>query len=86
MMGIAREFKLEETPANAEFLLAHQSQKADTSTAVLQNAVSQKLLPFDLWLVNFYAPVKLNQCHPDTSTSKNQPVDGYNYELYHCQN
>ncbi|PSB32253.1 glycosyltransferase family 39 protein [Chlorogloea sp. CCALA 695] len=86
MMGIAREFKLEETPAKAEFLLAHQSQNADTSAAILQNAVSQKLLPFDLWLVNFYAPVKLNQCNPDTSISKNQPVDGYNYELYHCQN
>ncbi|WP_009630971.1 glycosyltransferase family 39 protein [Synechocystis sp. PCC 7509] len=82
MMGIAREFKLAKMPNNPEFLLAHQTQDPATSTAVLQNTVSKKLLPFDLWLVNFYAPVKLDRC---ALQDLKVPVDGYNYQLYHCQ-
>ena len=91
MMGIAREFKLEETSTNAEFLLAHQSQDPYTSTTALRNTISQKPLPFDLWLVNFYAPVvEINKCYTDTDSilenNLEVPVDGYNYQLYHCRN
>ncbi len=88
MMGIAREFKLAKTPTNPQFLLAHQSQDPSNATIALQNTVSQKSLPFDLWLVNFYAPIKLNSCHTDTSTMEDDltiAVDGYNYQLYHCR-
>lgn len=84
MMGIAREFKLVKTHTNPEFLLAHQAQDPDSSTVALQNTVRQKILPFDLWLVNFYAPVKLDSC--TLQNDLKVPVDGYNYQLYHCQN
>jgi len=88
MMGIAREFKLAQIPTKPQFLLAHQSQDPYTSTIALQNTISKQSLPFDLWLVNFYAPLKLEQCYTDTSTVQNDlkvAVDGYNYQLYHCQ-
>ncbi len=91
MMGIAREFKLAKIPTNPQFLLAHQSQDPRTSTTALQNTISQKPLPFDLWLVNFYAPVEgINNCYTDTDSNVENnlevPVDGYNYQLYHCRN
>lgn len=91
MMGIAREFKLAKIPTNPQFLLAHQSQNPYTSTTALQNTISQKPLPFDLWLVNFYAPVgEINKCYTDTDSNLENnlevPVDGYNYQLYHCRN
>ena len=90
MMGIAREFKLAKIPTNPQFLLAHQSQNPYTSTTALQNTISQKPLPFDLWLVNFYAPVvEINKCYTDTDSNLENnlevPVDGYNYQLYHCR-
>ncbi len=84
MMGIAREFKLAKTSASPEFLLAHQAQDPASSAIALQNIVSQKNRPFDLWLVNFYAPVKLDNCMLQNNLKV--PVDGYNYQLYHCQN
>lgn len=87
MMGIAREFKLADSPIKPQFILAHQSQDPYTSTAALQNTISQQLLPFDLWLVNFYAPVEIDRCYTDTSTVQNDVkvlVDGYNYQVYHC--
>ena len=91
MMGIAREFKLAKIQTNPQFLLAHQSQNPYTSTTALQNTISQKPLPFDLWLVNFYAPVvEINKCYTDTDSNLENnlevPVDGYNYQLYHCRN
>jgi uncharacterized membrane protein len=90
MMGIAREFKLAKIQTNPQFLLAHQSLNPYTSTTALQNTISQKPLPFDLWLVNFYAPVEaINRCYTDTDSNLENnlevPVDGYNYQLYHCQ-
>ncbi len=87
MMGIAREFKLAQIQTKPQFLLAHQSQNPHTSTIALQNTISQKSQRFDLWLVNFYAPVEINRCYTDTSTLENDPkvpVDGYNYQVYHC--
>ncbi len=88
MMGIAREFKLRGLPTQPQFLLAHQSQDPYTSTAALQSTINQQSLPFDLWLVNFYAPVELDRCYTDTSTIENDVkvlVDGYNYQVYHCR-
>ncbi len=88
MMGIAREFKLSGLPTQPQFLLAHQSQDPYTSTATLQSTINQQSLPFDLWLVNFYAPVELDRCYTDTSTVENDVkvlVDGYNYQVYHCR-
>ena len=88
MMGLAREFKIAETPTKPQFLLAHQSQDPATSTTVLQNTISQKPRPFDLWLVNFHAPVEINGCYTDTATHEHElniPINGYSYQLYRCQ-
>lgn len=79
MMGIAREFKLSATTSPL-FLLAHQDRSKPA--IVLQKTLNQLPRPLDLWLVNFYAPVEVNSCIAD---SQLPAVDGYNYELYHCQ-
>lgn len=83
MMGIAREFKLSGSPATPQFLLAHQDQDPNTSTTALQQTLNQLPRPLDLWLVNFYAPVKIDSCVAQPQSLP--PVDGYNYQLYHCQ-
>lgn len=68
--------------ATPQFLLAHQDQDPKNSTATLQQTLNQMSYPLDLWLVNFYAPVKVNNCVADTQSLR--PVDGYNFQLYHC--
>lgn len=84
MMGIAREF----IPIHREFfssikiLLAHQDKDPTTSTVALQQALTHLSRPLDLWLVNFHAPVEVNNCIADPQSLP--PVDGYNYQLYHC--
>lgn len=79
MMGIAREFKLS-TTTSPLFFLAHQDQ---SKPSVLQKTLNQLPRPLDLWLVNFYAPVEVNSCIADFQSLP--AVDGYNYQLYHCQ-
>ncbi len=83
MMGIAREIKLSGSPANPQFLLAPQDENPNTATAALQQTLKALPRPLDLWLVNFYAPVKIDNCVADPQPLP--PVDGYNYQLYHCQ-
>jgi uncharacterized membrane protein len=68
--------------ATPQFLLAHQDQDPKASTATLQQTLTQLSYPLDLWLVNFYAPVKVNNCVADTQSLP--PIDGYNFQLYHC--
>lgn len=81
MMGIASEFKLS-APATPLFLLAHQDQNPNTSTAALQHTLTQLPRPLDLWLVNFHAPVELNGC---VAVPQSLPhVNGYDYKLYRC--
>ncbi|MBX9254511.1 glycosyltransferase [Desmonostoc muscorum CCALA 125] len=86
MMGIAREIKLGNSPQNPLFLLAHQDKDPNTSTIALENTLKTLPRPFDLWLVNFHAPVAeaIKTCViSDTQSLPN--VDGYEYQLYHCQ-
>ncbi len=80
MMGIAREFKLSATNSPL-FFLAHQDQSKPS--IVLQTTLNQLPRPLDLWLVNFYAPVEVISCIADSQSLP--AVDGYNYQLYHCQ-
>lgn len=68
--------------ATPQFLLAHQDQDPKTSTATLQQTLTQLSYPLDLWLVNFYAPLEVNNCVADTQSLP--PIDGYNFQLYHC--
>lgn len=79
IMGIAREFKLSSSTSPL-FLLVHPNQR-NTST-ILQQTLDQVPHPLDLWMVNFYAPVEVKNCVADPQSLP--PVDGYNYELYHC--
>ncbi|WP_442936932.1 glycosyltransferase family 39 protein [Nostoc sp.] len=86
MMGVAREIKLANSLQNPLFLLAHQDKDPTTSTIALENTLKKLPRPFDLWLVNFHAPAAeaVKTCvMPDTKSLPS--VDGYEYELYHCQ-
>ncbi|MEH2364034.1 glycosyltransferase family 39 protein [Nostoc sp.] len=86
MMGVAREFKLANSPINPLFLLAHQDQDPNTSTIALENTLNKLPRPFDLWLVNFHAPVAETVKTCVMSDTQSLPrVNGYEYELYHCQ-
>ncbi|MEH2108063.1 glycosyltransferase family 39 protein [Nostoc sp.] len=86
MMGVAREIKLANSPPKALFLLAHQDQDPNTSTIALENTLKNLPRPFDLWLVNFHAPVAEAVKTCVISDTKSLPsVDGYEYGLYHCQ-
>nr|MBA3924092.1 glycosyltransferase [Nostocaceae cyanobacterium] len=82
MMGLAREFKLTNSPTNPLFLLAHQEKNPKTSTIALQNTLTKLPRPLDLWLTNFHAPVVLNDCTRDRRPFPT--VYGYDYQLYHC--
>ncbi|MEA5583295.1 glycosyltransferase [Nodularia harveyana UHCC-0300] len=86
MMGVAREFKISNSPSPSPlFLFAHQDQDPNSSTTSLSNTFTALARPFDLWLVNFHAPIaeEVQQCAAET---ENMPaIDGYVYELYHCE-
>ncbi|MBN3898413.1 MAG: glycosyltransferase, partial [Nostoc sp. NOS(2021)] len=83
MMGVAREFKLANSPLNPLFLLAHQGQDPNTSTIALENTLKKLPRPFDLWLVNFHAPVAetVKTCVMFDTQSLPR-VNGYEYKLY----
>lgn len=86
MMGVAREIKLGNSLQKPLFLLAHQDQDPNTSTIALANTLNKLPRPFDLWLVNFHAPVAEAVKTCVISDTQSLPgVDGYEYELYHCQ-
>ncbi|WP_292868845.1 glycosyltransferase [Nostoc sp. LPT] len=86
MMGVAREIKLANSLQNSLFLLAHQDRDPNASTISLKNTLKKLPRPFDLWLVNFHAPVAetANTCVM-SDTQSLPSIDGYEYELYHCQ-
>ncbi|WP_442949920.1 glycosyltransferase family 39 protein [Nostoc sp.] len=86
MMGVAREIKLANSLQNPLFLLAHQDREPNASTIALENTLKKLPRPFDLWLVNFHAPVAEAVKTCVMSDTQSLPtVDGYEYELYHCQ-
>ncbi|MDZ7967808.1 MAG: glycosyltransferase [Nostoc sp. DedSLP03] len=86
MMGVAREIKLADSLQNPLFLLAHQDRDPNASTIALENTLKNLPRPFDLWLVNFHAPVAETAKKCVTSNTRSLPtVDGYEYELYRCQ-
>ncbi|WP_265271567.1 glycosyltransferase [Nostoc sp. KVJ3] len=86
MMGVAREFKLSNSPQQPLFILAHQDQDSKTSSIPLENTLNKLPRPFDLWLVNFHAPVAEAVKTCAISDTQSLPaVNGYEYKLYHCQ-
>ncbi|AUS99070.1 glycosyltransferase [Nostoc sp. CENA543] len=86
MMGIAREFRIKNvTNPTPLFLLAHQDKDINTATKTLENTLNQLPPSFDLWLVNFHAPVDeaVKNC-----TANSQPlpaINGYESKVYHCK-
>ncbi|MCC5606086.1 glycosyltransferase [Nostoc sp. CHAB 5834] len=86
MMGVAREIKLANSLQKPLFLLAHQDKNPNTSTIALENTLKKLPRPFDLWLVNFHAPVAEAVKTCVMSNTQSMPsIDGYEYKLYHCQ-
>lgn len=86
MMGVAREFKIQNPKFTSPlFLLAHQDQDPNTSTTTLEKTLNALPTPFDLWLVNFQAPVAeaVKKCAADTRSLP--AVNGYEYQIYHCR-
>ncbi|QLE54691.1 phospholipid carrier-dependent glycosyltransferase [Nostoc sp. TCL26-01] len=86
MMGIAREWQLQNFNSPSPlFLLAHQDKNLQTATNTLENTLKTLPRPFDLWLVNFHAPVgeKIAECIADNQSLP--AVNGYEYKIYHCQ-
>ena len=85
MMGIAREFKMQNLPGSSFlFLLAHQDQDPNTSTIALDSTLKNLPRPFDLWLVNFHAPIAEEVKKCDAETEELPAINGYVYKLYHC--
>ncbi|WP_071190738.1 phospholipid carrier-dependent glycosyltransferase [Trichormus sp. NMC-1] len=85
MMGISWELKFSGSQVTSQFLLAHQEKDPNTSTKALENTLKYLPRPFDLWLVNFHAPVaeEVKKCIADTQALPG--VYGYEYKIYHCQ-
>lgn len=76
------------TPINMskiKFILIHQKSEIENQIKILQKTINKLEYPFDLWLVNF--PIDVNfiseKCHIDSE--KFPLVDGYKYQIYHCQ-
>ncbi len=83
IMSIGWQLKAQNNSAKVNFLLAHQNSKNDPkSSLILKEEVNRIQQPFDLWLINFNAPIKLDKCE---NSDIDAYVDGYNYRLFHCQ-
>lgn len=67
------------------FLLAkHQREKPEIAATTLDKELDRLQLPLDLWLVNFRAPVNLASQKCQLESRELPPVDGYEYQVYHC--
>ncbi len=92
MMGIAWELKRANDllhKLNPQFLLAHQEEnqcegKECRASTILEQNLTQQPRPFDLWLINFHAPVELETQKCIADPQYFEPAYGYDYNLYHC--
>ncbi|MEG3966435.1 glycosyltransferase family 39 protein [Microcoleus sp. T2B6] len=67
------------------FLLANQRRDGpEIAAGTLDKTLSQLERPLDLWLVNFRAPVNLAAQKCQVESRDLPPVDGYEYQVYHC--
>ena len=77
------EVQLSDSPL---FLLAnHQRDAPEIAAGTLDKTLSQLKRPLDLWLVNFRAPVNLAAQKCQIESRDLPAVDGYEYEVYHCE-
>ncbi len=90
MMGIAWEWQRSYNTSPPRYLLAHQEQRecgGDNCPAskTLNQQIARSSQPLDLWLINFQAPVKLNNCTLTKVDAQGVSwVNGYGYKFYKC--
>jgi uncharacterized membrane protein len=85
MMGLAWEFKKLQNSSNSPwFLLAHKDGNSEVATATLHETISQFPRPFDLWAVNFAAPVEAEKVNCFVDDNSRNKVPGYSYKRYRC--
>ena len=68
-----------------KFILVHHKHDTEQATKLLHKIINKQEYSFDLWLVNFSSDINSTVpiCQLDQS---NLPmIDGYKYQLYHCQ-
>ena len=83
LIGLGWELKRQKISEEVKFLLVDLDlENPQLATLTLQQSMSHIIQPLDLWLVNFYAPVELQNCLIDEDLVPK--VDGYEYQLYHC--
>ncbi|MGB3510006.1 MAG: glycosyltransferase [Microcoleaceae cyanobacterium] len=85
---ICREKLMTHTEINLDkikFILVHQKSDTENPINLLQQTINQQEYPFDLWLVNFPSNFNLTLPNCQINSQKLPPIDGYKYQLYHCQ-
>lgn len=81
MMGIAWQFKFNNSQIKPYFLLIH-PHKDDKQSNILENTIQNLSKPLDVWLVNFEKETVLNKCVADNKLLP--PVNGYKYQHFRC--
>ena len=89
MMGLAWQFQqlLQKDKLNfkPQFLLAHNDREDESvATQVLYKALNKMPRPFQLWVVNFSAPIQLETQNCTTQDEHKRKAKGYRYRLYSC--
>ena len=89
MMSIAWQFQqlLEQDKLNfkPQFLLAHKKREDESSaTQILAQELDKMPRPFQLWVVNFFAPIQLESSSCTTEEEHEYRATGYRYRLYSC--
>ena len=68
-----------------KFLLAHNdSEDESRATQVLYQELANMPRPFQLWVVNFPAPMELEKQNCTTQDDRKRRATGYRYQLYSC--
>jgi uncharacterized membrane protein len=67
------------------FLLAHKENDGEKAGEILKQAITQFPRPFDLWAVNFKAPIEITSQKCILENNSKPKVPGYKYQQYHCQ-
>ena len=91
MMGLAWQFQqlLQKDKLNfkPQFLLAHNDREDPlAATQVLYKQLSKMPRPFQLWVVNFSAPIQLETQNCTTQEEHEYRATGYRYRMYSCFN
>ena len=89
MMSIAWQFQQllhkDKLKFKPQFLLAHQDREDRlAATRVLYKQLDKMPRPFQLWVVNFFAPIQLENQNCTTQEEHEYRATGYRYRMYSC--